>query len=60
MVEAGFDVLVIDIAHGHSDFCIDMLRLLKSDATTKHVDIIAGNIATGEAAQDLMMLVQTA
>ena len=54
LVDAGVDVLVIDIAHGHSDFCIDMLKLLKSDPKTKNVDIIAGNIATGVAAQDLI------
>lgn len=54
LVQAGVDVLVIDIAHGHSDICIDMLRLLKSDPITSNVDIIAGNIATGEAAEDLI------
>lgn len=50
---AGADVLVIDIAHGHSDICIDMLRSLKNDPTIT-VDIIAGNIATGAAALDLI------
>lgn len=54
LVEAGCDVLVIDIAHGHSDFCTDMLKLLKSDPVVRNVDIIAGNIATGEAAADLI------
>lgn len=54
LVEAGCDVLVIDIAHGHSDFCMDMLKLLKNDPIVRTVDIIAGNIATGEAAADLI------
>lgn len=54
LVDAGCDVLVIDIAHGHSDFCTDMLKLLKSDPKVRQVDIIAGNIATGEAAADLI------
>ena len=54
LVEAGADVLVIDIAHGHSDLCIDVLRLLKTNEKTKYVDIIAGNIATKEGAEDLI------
>ena len=54
LVDAGVDVLIIDIAHGHSDICIDMLKLLKSDPKTSLVDIIAGNIATGQAAEDLI------
>jgi len=54
LVVAGVDVLVIDIAHGHSDICIDMIRALKSDPVTKKVDIIAGNIATRAAAEDLI------
>lgn len=54
LVEAGADVLVVDIAHGHSDLCIDMVKQLKLNPLTRHVDVIAGNIATGEAAQDLI------
>jgi IMP dehydrogenase len=54
LIASGADVLVIDIAHGHSDVCIEMLRRIKSDPTTKHVDVIAGNIATKEAAIDLI------
>ncbi|EPY26803.1 IMP dehydrogenase [Strigomonas culicis] len=54
LVEAGADVLVVDIAHGHSDLCIDMVRRLKTDPATASVEVIAGNIATGEAAEDLI------
>jgi len=54
LVQTGCDVLVIDIAHGHSAICIDMLKLLKADPVCRHVDVIAGNIATGEGAADLI------
>lgn len=54
LVEAGADVLVVDIAHGHSDLCINMIKRLKSDPRTRGTDVIAGNIATGEAAEDLI------
>lgn len=54
LVEAGVDCLVIDIAHGHSDLEIEMLKLLKSDEVTSKVDIIAGNICTEGAAKDLI------
>jgi IMP dehydrogenase len=51
LAAAGADVLVVDTAHGHSVGVIDMVRRIK-DAVA--VDIIAGNIATGEAAQALV------
>jgi IMP dehydrogenase len=54
LVAAGVDVLVIDIAHGHSEFCLDMLKALKANPKLAKVDIIAGNIATAEAARDLI------
>jgi IMP dehydrogenase len=54
LVNAGADVLVIDIAHGHSDLCTDMIKALKADPVTSTVDIIAGNIATRAAAVDLV------
>jgi len=46
LVQAGCDVLVIDIAHGHSDLAIDALRQLKKNFPD--VDVIAGNVATAE------------
>ncbi len=50
-VEAGADVLVIDIAHGHSEHTIRMLGKLKQ--TFPGVPVIAGNVATGEGVKEL-------
>ena len=54
LVEVGCDVLVIDIAHGHSALEIEMLQLLKADPICAKVDVIAGNICTEQAAKDLI------
>lgn len=54
LVKEGVDVLVVDIAHGHSELCINMVKRLKADPEIKRVDIIAGNIATAEGARDLI------
>ncbi len=51
LVKAGADVLVIDIAHGHSEAVISALKMLKRRLDT---EIIAGNIATGAAAEELI------
>ena len=51
LVEAGVDVLVADTAHGHVHLLLDMVRRLKSDPATKHVQVIGGNVATREGAQ---------
>jgi IMP dehydrogenase len=51
LAEAGADVLVVDTAHGHSQGVIDTVRRIK-DAVS--VDVIAGNIATAEAARALI------
>ncbi|MEJ2681355.1 MAG: IMP dehydrogenase [Gammaproteobacteria bacterium] len=51
LVDAGVDVLVVDTAHGHSKGVLDRVRWLKSEFPDTQV--IAGNIATAEAAQDL-------
>ncbi|MCM8749069.1 IMP dehydrogenase [Thermomicrobiaceae bacterium CFH 74404] len=51
LVEEGVDVLVIDTAHGHSLGVIEMVRAVKSRWS---VEVIAGNIATGEAALALI------
>jgi IMP dehydrogenase len=48
LVKAGVDILVIDTAHGHSLNVINRVKKIKSQHPT--VDIIAGNIATAEAA----------
>lgn len=51
LVEAGVDALVVDTAHGHSAGVINMVKRLK--ATFAEVDIVAGNIATAKACEDL-------
>ena len=51
LVDAGVDCLVLDVAHAHSKFVIEKLKELKARFT---VDIVVGNIATGEAAKDLI------
>lgn len=48
---AGVDALVVDIAHGHSDHVIQMLRRLKE--SFPNLPIIAGNVATAEGVKDL-------
>lgn len=52
LMEAGVDVVVVDTAHGHSSRVIDQVRKVRqlSDKT----QIIAGNIATGDAARALI------
>jgi IMP dehydrogenase len=51
LIEAGVDVLVADTAHGNVRLLLDMVRRLKTDPTTKHVQVIGGNVATREGAQ---------
>lgn len=52
LVESGVDVLVVDTAHGHSSGVVETVAALKQ----KHpdVDIIAGNVGTGEGARALV------
>lgn len=54
LVEAGVDVLVPDVANGHARLMLDMIRRLKSDPATRHVQVLAGNIATREGAAALV------
>ena len=51
LIHAGADAIVIDTAHGHSKFVIDKLREAKASFTG--VDIVVGNVATGDAARML-------
>jgi IMP dehydrogenase len=51
LVEAGVDVLVADTAHGHVRLLLDMVRRLKSDPATSHVQVIGGNVATRAGSQ---------
>lgn len=48
LVSAGCDVIVIDVAHGHSDLAIDMTKAVRKVLPT--VEIVAGNVATGAGA----------
>ncbi len=50
-VEAGADILVLDIAHGHSDHTINMVRRLKQEFP--QTPVIAGNVATAQGVTDL-------
>ncbi|MGE5388952.1 MAG: IMP dehydrogenase, partial [Hyphomicrobiales bacterium] len=52
LVDAGVDCVVIDTAHGHSQAVIDQVARVKRE--TNKVQIIAGNIATAEAAKALI------
>ena len=52
LVEAGVDVLVVDTAHGHSQGVLDRVKWVKE--TYPHVQVIGGNIATAQAALDLV------
>ncbi len=52
LVDAGVDVLVLDIAHGHSNHAIEIVGQIK--AALPSVDVIAGNVATRAGAEDLV------
>jgi len=52
LVEAGVDVIIVDTAHGHSQGVIDRVRWVKQNYPD--VQVIGGNIATAEAARDLV------
>ncbi|MHA3948387.1 IMP dehydrogenase [Cellulomonas bogoriensis] len=54
LVEAGVDALVVDTANGHARLMLDMVRRIKGDPGTAHVQVIGGNIATREGAQALV------
>lgn len=51
LLNAGVDVLVVDTAHGHSKGVIDTIKFIKNKYD---IDVIGGNIATGEAAKKLI------
>jgi IMP dehydrogenase len=52
LVAAGVDALVIDTAHGHSQGVIDMVARIRREFP--RTDIVAGNVATGEATEALI------
>ncbi|MFL6013309.1 MAG: IMP dehydrogenase [Gaiellaceae bacterium] len=51
LVDAGVDVLVVDTAHGHSAGVLEVVRGIKA---RRSVEIVAGNVATGEATAALI------
>ena len=52
LVDAGVDLIVVDTAHGHSEGVMERVRWIKSNFGD--IQVIAGNIATAEAAHDLV------
>ncbi len=53
LLEAGADVICVDLAHGHSELGISTVRELKR--VFGDVEVIAGNVATGEGCRDLII-----
>ncbi|MCD4759693.1 IMP dehydrogenase, partial [archaeon] len=51
LVKEGVDILVVDVAHAHSDMTINAVKELKKNF---EVDVLVGNIISGEAAKDLI------
>lgn len=52
LVEAGIDVLTLDIAHGHSVQMLEMLKWVKD--TYPKIEVIAGNVATPQGVLDMI------
>jgi IMP dehydrogenase len=52
--KAGVDLIVVDTAHGHSQAVLDTVKLIKRQYP--ELDLVAGNIATAEAAKDLLKI----
>ena len=52
LLNNGADVIVVDIAHGHSDNAINTVKLIKKAFPS--CELIAGNIATGRGTEDLI------
>lgn len=52
LLKAGVDLVVVDTAHGHSRGVIEMVKTLRKKYT--RLELMAGNVGTGEAARDLI------
>ncbi len=52
LLEADVDILVVDIAHGHSAYAIDTLKEIRK--RFGHVEVVAGNVATSKGTSDLI------
>jgi IMP dehydrogenase len=53
LINAGVDVVIIDTAHGHQQGVLDMVKRVRAKYS---IELVAGNIATAEAARDLIRL----
>ena len=54
LVEAGVDLIVVDMAHAHSRGVLDMIARLKAEPAAAGVDVVGGNVATQAAASALV------
>jgi len=54
LVKAGVDAVIIDTAHGHHIGVIETLKKIKKEFKDVALDVVVGNIATGEAAKALV------
>ncbi len=54
LVEAGVDVVVPDTANGQARLLLELITRLKADPSTRHVQVLAGNIATRAGAHALV------
>ncbi len=52
LVKVDVDAIVVDTAHGHSQFVLDLVKKIKKEFPK--VDLIAGNVSTAEATEDLI------
>ena len=52
LVESGVDIVTVDSAHGHSQGILEAVKMIKTHFPT--LDVIAGNIVTAQAAEDLI------
>ena len=52
LANVGVDAIVVDTAHGHSEFVLELVKKVKKEFPV--LDLIAGNVATGEATEDLI------
>lgn len=51
LLAAGADLLVLDIAHGHAEHCLQMIKALRQEFP--EAQVVAGNVATGDGAREL-------
>lgn len=54
LINAGCDVIVVDVAHGHNNVAMKAISTLRKKF--KDIDLIGGNVATAEGARDLINL----